>query len=65
MVRYSPFWRRNMGTTKKLAIFFQVFFFPSSNLFRHNLVSKKFMWPEKIRIPMSLAFLAGARDFKQ
>ena len=53
-----------MGTTKKLAIFFQVFF--SKLQFIQTQFSEQEIYVTgQIRIPMSLAFLAGARDFKQ
>lgn len=54
-----------MGTTKKLATFFQAFFSSKLQFIQTQFSEHEIYVAGQIRIPMSLAFLAGARDFKQ
>ena len=54
-----------MGTTKKLATFFQAFFSSKLQFIQTQFSEQEIYVAGQIRIPMSLAFLAGARDFKQ
>ena len=65
MVCYSPFWRRKYGSLKKLGHFFSKYFFSKLQFIQTQFSEQEIDVAGQIRISMSLAFSAGARDFKQ